>query len=177
MKVILLQDVRNIGKKNQIVEVSDGYASNYLIPRKLAVRSTTTEIYKRDQHIQEEKEEFARKQEEAREVAEKLKTIVDDVIKDNEEIIDNKDENYRDQVYNIIKKIIDLPSETITTIADLINYNPNETFVEPLTQGQISRLVEETCKKLNIELEENRDSFGGLAYYYQFKKVNNDKVC
>jgi large subunit ribosomal protein L9 len=76
MKVILLQDVRNIGKKNQIVEVSDGYASNYLIPRKLAVRSTTTEIYKRDQHIQEEKEEFARKQEEAREVAEKLKTIV-----------------------------------------------------------------------------------------------------
>lgn len=76
MKVILLQDVRNIGKKNQIVEVSDGYASNYLIPRKLAVRSTTTEIYKRDQHIQEEKEEFARKQEEARGVAEKLKTIV-----------------------------------------------------------------------------------------------------
>ncbi len=76
MKVILLQDVRNIGKKNQIVEVSDGYASNYLIPRKLAVRSTTTEIYKRDQHIQEEKEEFAHKQQEAREVAERLKDIV-----------------------------------------------------------------------------------------------------
>ena len=51
---------------------------------------------------------------------EKLKTIVDGVIKDNEEVIDNKDENYRDQVYTIIKKIIDLPSETITTIADLI---------------------------------------------------------
>ncbi|HIT10006.1 MAG TPA: hypothetical protein IAC24_00115, partial [Candidatus Onthousia faecigallinarum] len=107
---------------------------------------------------------------------EKLKTIVDDVIKDNEEVIDNKDENYKDQVYTIIKKIIDLPSETITTIADLINYNPNETFVEPLTQGQIRRLVKEICKKLNIELEENRDGFGGLAYYYQFKKVNNDKV-
>ena len=29
---------------------------------------------------------------------------------------------------------------------------------------------------MNIELEENRDGFGGLAYYYQFKKVNNDKV-
>ena len=107
---------------------------------------------------------------------EKLKTIVDDVIKANEEIIDNKDENYKDQVYTIIKKIIDSPSETITTIADLINYNPNETFVEPLTQGQIRRLVKETCKKLNIELEENRDGFGGLAYYYKFKKVNNDKV-
>ena len=107
---------------------------------------------------------------------EKLKTIVNGVIKDNEEVIDNKDENYRDQVYTIIKKIIDLPSETITTIADLINYNPNETFVEPLTQGQIRRLVNETCKKLNIELEENRDSFSGLAYYYKFKKINNNEL-
>lgn len=106
---------------------------------------------------------------------EKLKTIVDDVIKDNEESIDSKEVNYKDQVYTITKKIIDLPSETITTIANLINYNPNETYVEPLTQGQIRRLVEETCKKLNIELEENRGGFGGLAYYYQFKKVNNGK--
>ena len=38
MKVILLQDVKNVGKKNQIIEVSDGYGSNFLIPRKLAVR-------------------------------------------------------------------------------------------------------------------------------------------
>ena len=106
---------------------------------------------------------------------EKLKTIVDDVIKDNEESIDSKEVNYKDQVYTITKKIIDLPSETITTIANLRNYNPNETYVEPLTQGQIRRLVEETCKKLNIELEENRGGFGGLAYYYQFKKVNNGK--
>ena len=41
-------------------------------------------------------------------------------------------------------------------------------------QGQIRRLVKEICKKLNIELEENRDSFGGLAYYVQFKKVNKE---
>lgn len=104
---------------------------------------------------------------------EKLKTIVDEVIKDNEESIVNNDINYNIQVYNIIKKIIDLPSETTTTIADLINYNPKETFIEPLTQGRISRLVKEACKKLNIELEKNRDCFGGLAFYYQFKKVDN----
>lgn len=107
---------------------------------------------------------------------ENLKTIIDDVIKDNEEVIDNKGANYKDQVYIIVKKILDLPSEAITTIADLINYNPNETFVDPITQGQIRRLVKETCKKLKIELEENKDGFGGLAYYYQFKKVNNDKL-
>ena len=34
MKVILLADVKGVGKKNQQIEVSDGYASNYLIPRK-----------------------------------------------------------------------------------------------------------------------------------------------
>lgn len=100
---------------------------------------------------------------------ENLKTII-------EEVIGNNDNYLNMAVYNIMKKIIDLPSETTTTIADLINYNPNETFVEPLIQGQIRRLIKETCKKFNIELEENKDGFGGLAYYYQFKKVNNDKV-
>ena len=36
MKVVLLQDVKSIGKKGQLVEVSDGYARNFLLPRKLA---------------------------------------------------------------------------------------------------------------------------------------------
>ena len=41
MKVILLQDIKGTGKKDQILEISDGYARNYLLPRKLAREATT----------------------------------------------------------------------------------------------------------------------------------------
>lgn len=40
MKVVLLQDVKDIGKKDQVVNVSDGYARNFLLPRKLAKEAT-----------------------------------------------------------------------------------------------------------------------------------------
>ena len=44
MKVILLSDVKKVGKKGSIVEVSDGYGANYLIPNKLAVKVTKTSM-------------------------------------------------------------------------------------------------------------------------------------
>lgn len=44
MKVILLQDIKGTGKKNQIMEISDGYARNFLLPRKLAREATAEAI-------------------------------------------------------------------------------------------------------------------------------------
>lgn len=76
MKVILLQDVKNIGKKNQVVEVSDGYAQNYLIPRRLAVKSTEKGLEVRDRQIQNEKDEYLRKKQEAELLAERINTLV-----------------------------------------------------------------------------------------------------
>lgn len=44
MEVILLQDVKGVGKKNQTVNVNDGYANNFLFPRKLAVKVSKTSV-------------------------------------------------------------------------------------------------------------------------------------
>ncbi len=44
MKVILTQDIKSVGKKGQIIDASDGYARNYLIPKKLAVVADATNL-------------------------------------------------------------------------------------------------------------------------------------
>ena len=64
MKVILQQDVKGQGKKGQMVEVSEGYARNFLLPRKLAIAATADAI--NTMNLKEK----ARKAEEARQKAE-----------------------------------------------------------------------------------------------------------
>jgi len=46
MKVILLQDIKNVGKKEEIINANDGYARNYLFPKKLAVEATKDNLAK-----------------------------------------------------------------------------------------------------------------------------------
>lgn len=65
MKVILLSDVKKVGKKGQIVEVSDGYGANYLIPNKLAVKATKTSMEIKNQ----QDKDYALKQEELKQEA------------------------------------------------------------------------------------------------------------
>ena len=106
---------------------------------------------------------------------ENLKTIIDEVISNNQEMIGSDIQYCNTILYDIVKKIIDLPYDNVTTIADLINYNPNEKYVEPIMQGKIRILVDKICKKLNIEIEANKDKIGGLAYYGEFVKLNKDR--
>ena len=46
MKVILLQDIKNVEKKEQIIEANDGYARNYLLPKKIAIEATKDNLAK-----------------------------------------------------------------------------------------------------------------------------------
>lgn len=73
MKIILQQDVKGQGKKGQMVEVSEGYARNYLLPRKLAVPATADAINTMNLKEKARRAEEQRQREEAVATAEKLK--------------------------------------------------------------------------------------------------------
>jgi large subunit ribosomal protein L9 len=73
MKVILQQDVRGQGKRGQMIEASEGYARNFLLPRKLAIPATADAINTMNLREKARKAEDARLKAEAEATAEKLK--------------------------------------------------------------------------------------------------------
>lgn len=73
MKVILLQDIRGKGKKGQMLEVSDGYARNYMLPRKLAIEATPDAINTMKMNDKATQERIAREKAEAMEIGKKLR--------------------------------------------------------------------------------------------------------
>lgn len=75
MKVILLQDVKGKGKKGQLLEVSDGYARNYMLPRKLAIEATPDAINTVKMNDKATQERIAREKAAALELAKKLREM------------------------------------------------------------------------------------------------------
>ena len=65
MKVILQQDVKGKGKKGQMIEISDGYARNFLLPRKLAVEATADNVNTMRMTDKAQQEKRQREREEA----------------------------------------------------------------------------------------------------------------
>ena len=75
MKVILLQDVRGKGKKGQMLEVSDGYARNYMLPRKIAMEATPDAVNTMRMNDKATQERQARERAEAMELAKRMKAM------------------------------------------------------------------------------------------------------
>ena len=80
MKVILQQDVKGQGKKGQMIEASDGYARNFLLPRKLAVPATAENINTMKMQEKAKKAQEAAEKAEAQAIAEKLSGLTVKVV-------------------------------------------------------------------------------------------------
>ncbi len=79
MKVILLEDVKSVGKKGELVNASDGYAKNFLFPKKLAVEATKSNLndfeLKQKAEAKRKKEELEQAQNMAKELENKTVTV------------------------------------------------------------------------------------------------------
>ena len=75
MKVILLQDVKGKGKKGQLIEASDGYARNFLLPKKLAIEATADAINTKKMNDKATAERIAKEKAEALALSNKLREM------------------------------------------------------------------------------------------------------
>lgn len=75
MKVILLQDVPNVGRKNEVKEVNSGFARNFLLARKLAIPATEGTVQKINQEKEQKEKAKSKKYEEGKKLVEKLKSL------------------------------------------------------------------------------------------------------
>ena len=75
MKVILLQDVKGKGKKGQMLEVSDGYARNFMLPKKLAIEATPDAINTMKMNDKATQDRIAREKAAAMEISKKLRAL------------------------------------------------------------------------------------------------------
>ena len=139
MKVIFIKDLKKQGKVNEIKEVSDGYATNFLIKNGYAVKYTKTsaDILDKDIKKKEEMEKEAIK--EARETKEKLEKLVLDfkVTANNGKVfgsISNKQisEELKIKGFNIDKKLINTDGAISTLGVHIVKVNLHKKVVSEL---------------------------------------------
>ena len=76
MKVILKADIKGVGKKDEVINASDGYARNFLFPKNLAVEANETNMNKLKAKEDANKYRKSQEKEEAQKIAEKMKKIM-----------------------------------------------------------------------------------------------------
>ena len=76
MKIILLQDIKGVGKKDEVINASDGYARNFLFPKNLAVEANAENMSKLKAKKDSNAYKKSQEKEEAKKIAEKLSKIL-----------------------------------------------------------------------------------------------------
>ena len=79
MKVILKQDIKGVGKKNEVINASDGYARNFLFPKNLAVEATPENMQKLNSQNEAKQYKKDVEKEKAKEIAKKLENITQQI--------------------------------------------------------------------------------------------------
>ena len=110
MKVILKADIKGVGKKDQVINASDGYARNFLFPKNLAVEANAENMSKLKAKQDSNAFKKSQEKEEAQKIADKLSKIFGGV--SSKEIAENLEKQYN---IKVDKKKIDL-KETIKTL-------------------------------------------------------------
>lgn len=75
MQIVLLKDIKRLGKAGEVRNVADGYARNYLIPRGLATPATAGAVHEAKEHAAAEAKHVAREQAEAQSLADELSGV------------------------------------------------------------------------------------------------------
>jgi len=75
MKIILIQEVKTLGKKGDVVEVSDGYGRNYLLPRGLAIEATAGVLKERAEQNKRQEQKKQKELRQAKNLGEKLAAL------------------------------------------------------------------------------------------------------
>ena len=148
MQVILLQDIKGVGKKDEIINANDGYARNYLLPKKLGVEANKENLSKLKAKNESKAYKKSVEKEEAQKIAERLKGILLKIpVKSGEngkifgsitskEIADNLKEQYG---IDVDKKKIDLKEPIKTIESASINIKLFEGVVGTLKVQIISK--------------------------------------
>ena len=148
MKVILLDNIKGVGKKDEIINASDGYARNYLFPKKLAIEATKENLGKLESKNEANKFKKQNEKNDAIEVANKLKELVLTIkVKAGEngkifggvtskEISENLKEQYK---IEIDKKKIDLKDAIKTLGLKTVNIKLYEGVIGELKVDIISK--------------------------------------
>ena len=76
MKVILLENIRNLGKKNEVKEVADGYAINFLFPKKMAKEATENAVLEIEKNQEKINAEEKKKEERLKKISEEIKNKI-----------------------------------------------------------------------------------------------------